>query len=235
MRFLAVILGMSLGAVPLLAENANERLQEATEVFREVMSVPEKGIPQELLERAHCVVIIPGVKEAAFVVGGKYGRGFAMCRQSSGAGWGAPAAVRLEGGSVGLQIGGSSTDLVMLVMNEKGMQKLLDSKFTLGADASVAAGPVGRTAEAKTDALMNAEILAWSRSKGLFAGVSLEGATLRNDLDENQELYGRRLHNKDVLMTNRKPPASASNLISMLNRYSRHEEGVVKASEPKKR
>jgi len=224
---------MSLCSIPALAENANERLQDSTEVFREIMSVPEKGIPQDLLKRAHCAVIIPGVKEAAFVVGGKYGRGFAMCRKPSGEGWGAPAAVRLEGGSFGFQIGGSSTDLVMLVMNERGMKKLLESKFTLGADAAATAGPVGRSVSAQTDAYLNAEILTWSRSRGLFAGISLEGATLRNDLDENEELYGRRLHNREILMTNMKPPASAANLIAMLNRYSGREgEGVVKAKEP---
>jgi SH3 domain-containing YSC84-like protein 1 len=233
MRTLAVILGMSLCSIPAVAENANERLQDATEVFREIMSVPEKSIPQDLLKRAHCVMIIPGVKEAAFGVGGKYGRGFAMCRKPGGEGWGAPTAVRLEGGSFGFQIGGSSTDVVMLVMNERGMKKLLESKFTLGGDATATAGPVGRSVSAQTDAYLNAEILTWSRSRGLFAGISLEGATLRNDLDENEELYGRRLHNREILMTNMKPPASASDLIAMLNRYSLQEgEGVVKAKEP---
>lgn len=233
MKALALFLGVCASALPLAAENANERLQDATEVFQEIMATPEKGIPQELLGDAHCVVIIPGVKELAFGVGGKYGRGFATCRKTTGAGWGAPAAVRMEGGSIGFQIGGSSTDLVMLVMNERGMKRLLESKFTLGADATAAAGPVGRNASARTDAQLSAEILSYSRSKGLFAGISLEGATLRNDLDENKELYGREYHNREILMQNVKPPASAFPLLTLLNRYSRHEEGVVKAKERK--
>src|SRR5262249_9109127 len=138
---------------------------------------PDKGIPQDLLDKAQCIVIITGMKKAAIGIGGEYGRGFATCRRHAGTSWGAPAAVRMEGGSVGFQLGASSTDVVMLVMNERGMNKLLDSKFTLGADAAVAAGPVGRAADAKTDAYMSAEILAWSRSKGLFAGIALSGAT----------------------------------------------------------
>ena len=159
------------------AETAQERLASSAEVFQDIMATPDKGIPQDLLAKAQCVIIVPGLKKGAFVVGGEFGRGFAECRKSEGFGWGAPAAVRVEGGSVGFQIGGSSTDVVMLVMNKHGMQKLLGDKFTLGADASVAAGPVGRQADAKTDARMNAEILAWSRSRGVFAGISLSGAT----------------------------------------------------------
>ena len=232
MRALALVLGMCAGVAPVLAENANERLTHATEVFSEIMATPDKGIPQELLESAHCIVIVPGVKDVAFVVGGKYGRGFATCRKPSSAGWGPPAAVRVEGGSVGFQIGGSSTDVVMLVMNQQGMKRLLEDKFTVGADAKAAAGPVGREASARTDAQLSAEILSWSRSKGLFAGISLQGATLRNDLDENQELYGKRLHNNEVLMSNMAPPASAGPLIAALNRYSFREGGVVRAKEP---
>jgi lipid-binding SYLF domain-containing protein len=209
----------------LLAETAQERLKESSEIFREIMATPDKGIPQELLERAQCVVIVPGLKKAAFGIGGQYGRGFVTCRKPSGTGWGAPGAVRVEGGSFGFQIGASATDVVMLVMNKRGMEKLLNSKFTLGADASVAAGPVGRTAAANTDAYMNAEILSWSRSKGLFAGLALNGATMRNDLDENAELYGRKIPNKEVVMTSTPVPAAAEPLISQLNRYSLHEEG----------
>jgi lipid-binding SYLF domain-containing protein len=233
MKGLALFLGVCASSVPLLAENANERLKDATEVFQEIMGTPEKGIPQELLENAHCVVIVPGVKEVAFGIGGKYGRGFAVCRKTTGAGWGAPAAVRVEGGSLGFQIGANSTDLVMLVMNQRGMKRLLEDKFTIGADATAAAGPVGRDASARTDAQLGAEILSYSRSKGLFAGVSLEGSTLRNDLDENKELYGRTYHNNEILMQSVQPPASANELLTMLNRYSRHEEGVVKAKEKK--
>jgi len=160
---------------------AQDRLNEATTVFHEIMGTREKGIPEELLGKAHCIVIIPGMKSGAIGIGGKYGRGYAMCRNKSGVGWGAPAAMRVEGGSFGFQIGGQSTDVVMLVMNDRGMEHLLKSKFTLGGDASVAAGPVGREATAKTDATMRAEILSWSRARGIFAGVSLQGATLRNE------------------------------------------------------
>jgi lipid-binding SYLF domain-containing protein len=207
----------------LMANTAQERLHEATEVFQSIMATPDKGIPQDLLERAHCVIIVPNLKKAAFGIGGQYGRGFAICRTGTGVGWGAPSAVRMEGGSFGFQIGAESTDLVMLVMNQRGMEKLESSKFTLGADASVAAGPVGRSAAANTDAMMNAEILAWSRSKGVFAGISLQGSTLRNDLDENAELYGQKWSLKDVLMQHVKPPAAAVSLISQLNKYSRVE------------
>jgi SH3 domain-containing YSC84-like protein 1 len=207
----------------LMAETAQERLATSANVFREIMATPDKGIPQDLLEKAHCAVIIPDLKKAAFVVGGQYGRGFAMCRATAGAGWGAPMSVRMEGGSVGFQLGAESTDLIMLVMSKAGMDKLLGDKFTLGADASVAAGPVGRQASANTNARMDAQILAWSRSKGLFAGVSLSGATLRNDLDENAELYGRKITNREVMDSGMKPPAAAQGLLSELSRYSMRE------------
>jgi SH3 domain-containing YSC84-like protein 1 len=217
---LAVTLCFS--ALLMRAETSQERLESATHVLNEVMSTPDKGIPQDLLEKAHCIIIVPGVKQAAFVVGGKFGSGFAMCRGKGG--WGAPASVRVEGGSFGFQIGASSTDLVMLVMNERGMRRLLEDKFTVGAEATVAAGPVGRSTSAQTDAQLSADILSWSRSKGLFAGIALQGATLRSDLDANRELYGEPAHNKDILMTDRRPPAVAEPLISALNRYSRFEE-----------
>jgi lipid-binding SYLF domain-containing protein len=202
------------------AETATERLTASADVFQEIMGTPDKGIPQDLLAKAQCVIIVPGLKKGAFVVGGQYGRGFAECRHADGYGWGPPGAVRVEGGSFGFQIGGSSTDVVMLVMNKRGMQKLLGDKFTLGADASVAAGPVGRTADADTDARMNAEILAWSRAKGLFAGISLSGATLRNDADVNAELYGRKIDNKEVLGGAVEPPAAAQALRAELDKYS---------------
>ena len=203
-----------------LADSASERLAGSADVFREVMGTPDKGIPQDLLDKAYCVVVVPGLKKGAFVVGAQYGRGFAECRQSDGTGWGAPAAVRVEGGSVGLQIGGSSTDVVMLVMNDDGMKRLTSDKFTLGADASVAAGPVGRKAEAATDVEMHAEILAWSRSRGVFAGISLSGATLRPDSDVNQELYGKKLMNREILSGNVPPPPAAQQLRSELDKYS---------------
>jgi SH3 domain-containing YSC84-like protein 1 len=196
------------------------RLGEAASVFSEVMATPDKGIPQDLLEKAHCIVIVPGLKTGAFIVGGKYGKGFLSCRSQGGAGWSAPAAVRIEGGSFGFQIGGSMTDLIMLVMSERGADKLLSSKFTLGAEGSVAAGPVGRTATAQTDAQMHAEILSWSRSQGLFAGIAVEGATLREDLDDNAALYGEKLENRDIVTNGRPAPESAAALMSLLNRYS---------------
>ncbi len=184
------------------------------------MGISEKAIPQTLLDKAECAVVVPGLKKAAFIIGGKYGRGFVSCRLKGGAGWTGPAGVRVEGGSFGLQIGGSETDVIMLVMNERGAQRLLSSKFTLGADAAAAAGPVGRTATAETDATMMAEILTWSRSRGLFAGVSLQGATLRQDLGTNKDMYGRTLENKEVINGNLSAPAPAAKLIGLLNKYS---------------
>src|SRR4029078_13657415 len=172
------------------------------------------------LENAHCIVIVPELKTAAFVAGGKYGKGFLSCRSRTGPGWSAPGAVRIEGGSVGFQIGGSSTDLIMLVMNERGADKLLADKFTIGGEAAAAAGPVGRTATAQTDAQMHADILSWSRSQGLFAGVALEGATLRQDLDDNAEMYGKRLENRAIVTKGVVVPRVAVPFIELLNKYS---------------
>ena len=200
-----------------------ERLDDSASLFSEIMGTPDKSIPQDLLEKSHCIVLVPGLKKAAFGLGGKYGRGFALCRAASGIGWGPPAALRVEGGSVGFQIGVSSSDVVMLVMNKRGMEKLSSSKFTIGGDATAAAGPVGRNATAQTDAFMTAEILSWSRSKGLFAGISLDGATLRNDLDENQILYGERWTSKQILGSGAKLPADAAKLVAALNKYSAKE------------
>jgi lipid-binding SYLF domain-containing protein len=198
-------------------------LDDSASLFSEIMSTPDRAIPQEFLERAQCVVLVPELKKAAFVVGAKYGRGFAVCRGAAGAGWGPPAAIRIEGGSVGFQVGVSSTDVLMLVMNKRGMRRLSSSKFTIGGDAAAAAGPVGRSASAQTDAFVSAEILSYSRSKGLFAGVSLEGATLRNDLDENEILYGKRWTSKQILGSGAKMPEAASKLIAVLNKYSTRE------------
>lgn len=196
-----------------------ERLKKSATVFEEVMGAPDKGIPQPLLDKAECVVVVPGLKKGAFIFGAKYGRGYFTCRKAN-VGWGAPAAVRVEGGSFGLQIGGSETDVIMLVMNRRGMERLLSSKFTLGGDASAAAGPVGRTASAETDAYMTAEILTYSRARGLFAGVSLQGATLRQDLDTNRNLYGKTMTNKEVAESDVKPPAAAAPLLDLLNKHS---------------
>jgi lipid-binding SYLF domain-containing protein len=220
-----IILAATLAIVPLLAKDNDsvKRLNEATAVFSEIMATPDKGIPQDMLANAHCIVIVPNLKTAAFLFGGKYGKGYLSCRSKSGVGWSAPGTVRIEGGSVGFQIGGSETDLIMLVMNARGADKLLSSKFTLGAEGSVAAGPVGRTATAQTDAQMHAEILSWSRSQGLFAGLALEGATLRQDLDDNATLYGRKLENREIVTTSIRTPKMAEKLINLLNKYSARE------------
>jgi len=213
----------SLAIATTLSAGDNEvahRLDGAASVFSEIMAAPDRGIPQDLLEKAHCIAIVPSVKTGAFIVGAKYGKGFLSCRSGSGHGWSAPAAVRIEGGSVGFQIGASETDLVLLVKSERGADKLMQSKFTLGAEASVAAGPVGRTATAQTDAQMQAEILSWSRSQGVFAGVALEGATLREDLDDNAALYGSKLENRYIVTSGTQAPAAAAPLMTLLNAYS---------------
>lgn len=221
---LAIVAGLVL-TTSLLAVDKEpaKRLAESASVFSEVMAIPDKGIPRDLLDKAHCIVIVPNLKTAAFIVGGKYGKGYLSCRNKSGSGWSAPATVRIEGGSVGFQIGGSTTDLIMLVMSERGADKLLSSKFTLGGEGSVAAGPVGRTATAQTDAQMRAEILSWSRSQGLFAGLALEGATLRQDLDDNATLYGQKLENREIVTSGRRAPKSAAALLTLLNKQSPRE------------
>lgn len=201
-------------------DDTAKRLAAATDVLNEIMGTPDKGIPQDLLDKSACAVIIPNVKKGAFIVGAKYGRGFIVCRRANGTGWSAPAGVKVEGGSVGFQIGGSETDVIMLVMNQKAINKLLSSKFTIGGDASAAAGPVGRTSSAETDAQMRAEILTYSRTRGLFAGVSLQGATLRPDDDANEDMYGRKMSNQDIVLGSVKEPAAASGLIAALNKYS---------------
>jgi SH3 domain-containing YSC84-like protein 1 len=202
-------------------ENASSRLKAADRVMREIMAIPAKAIPQELLQSSHCVVIVPGMKKAAFIIGAKYGKGFMLCRKESGTGWSAPAAIMVEGGSFGFQIGGSETDVVMLVMNSGGRDKLLSSKFTLGADASVAAGPVGRTASADTDVQLHAEILSYSRARGLFAGIALDGATLRPDEGTNKELYGSEVTNKEIVTgTKTRKSAAGNKLTATMNRFS---------------
>lgn len=200
-------------------EKDTERLQDSATVFKEVMDTPDKGIPQDLLDRAHCIAIVPGLKKGAFIVGAKYGKGFISCREKTGQ-WSAPGAIRVEGGSVGFQIGGSETDVILLVMNDRGANRLLSSQFTLGGEGEVAAGPVGRSATAQTDAKFTAEILSWSRSRGAFAGISLQGATLRQDEDVNRDLYGKKLTNRQIVDTAVAPPPAAQNLLALLNRYS---------------
>jgi lipid-binding SYLF domain-containing protein len=199
-----------------------ERLENCAEVAREVLDIPE-GIPQDLLDKAECVIVIPSVKKLALGFGGSYGKGAMVCRGGSNfkGPWGAPAMMRLEGGSFGLQIGGSATDFILLVMNPKGADSLLKSKVKLGGDASVAAGPKGRSAEASTDALMTAEILTYSRSKGLFAGVSLAGSTLRQDSGANEDLYGREISARDIVLEGKvKTPREGVALIKVLEKHS---------------
>jgi SH3 domain-containing YSC84-like protein 1 len=200
------------------AEPTVQRLNSAATVLSEVMSTPDKGIPMNLLNRAQCVVVIPGLKAGAFGVGAQYGKGFFSCRKGSG--WSAPASIRVEGGSFGFQIGAIETDVILLVMNRKGAQRLLTTKFTLGGQGEAAAGPVGRSGTAQTDISMRAEILSWSRARGVFAGVSLQGSTLRQDVSDNAEIYGRPLHNKEIIYGSVAWPQDASEFHSVLNRYA---------------
>ncbi len=213
---LVILAAAWLGAASAEAQTV-ARLENAVAVFDEVSSMGDRAIPADLLKKALCVAIVPGLKKGAFVVGGKYGRGFVSCRTDSG--WSAPAGIRVEGGSVGFQAGGTEIDVILAIMNKRGVERLLSNKFTLGADASVAAGPVGRTASAQTDAAMTAEILSWSRSRGIFAGVALEGATLRGDADANLNLYGTRLDIRPIVTGPTPVPPQARPLIERLSKY----------------
>ena len=207
----------------------DDRLDASADALTDMMRASDQGIPQELIEKAHCVVVVPGMKKAGFIFGAEYGRGFAVCRRHDGVGWSAPAAMRSEGGSFGFQIGASDTDIVLLVMNDGGMHSLLSDKFKLGADASVAAGPIGRDLTAQTDAMMRAEMLSYSRTRGLFAGLSLAGATLRPDSETNRELYGHDTTNREILTGEFKTPAAAGKFEGALNRDSARREREVSA------
>jgi SH3 domain-containing YSC84-like protein 1 len=198
----------------------DDRLDASADALTDMMRASDNGIPQDLINKAHCVVVLPGMKKAGFIFGAEFGRGFAVCRRQNGVGWSAPAAMRSEGGSFGFQIGASDTDVVLLVMNDGGMKHLLSDKFSLGGDASVAAGPIGRDASARTDAELQAEMLSYSRSHGLFAGISLTGATLRPDGDTNRELYGLDTTNRQILTGDFKTPAAARKFEQALNRDS---------------
>jgi SH3 domain-containing YSC84-like protein 1 len=208
-------------------EKVDDRIMHSATVFKEILGMPD-GIPKDLLNKAYCVVIYPSVKKAAFIVGASYGRGLITCRKGpdfSGS-WSAPAMFALEAGSVGFQIGGQATDFVLLVMNDSGARSVMSSKVKLGGDASVAAGPVGRDAAAATDIVMKAEILSYSRAQGVFAGVSLEGSTLRSDDGANKELYGKELSAKEIVREGKvPPPASAAALLSILRAASPHHVG----------
>ncbi|HVW07188.1 MAG TPA: lipid-binding SYLF domain-containing protein [Bryobacteraceae bacterium] len=213
-------LGASMAAFGEDRSEVQDRLDASTATVRELMRAADNGIPQDLIDKAKCVVVIPGLKKAGFIVGAKYGRGFASCRLPNKTGWSAPAAMIIEGGSFGFQIGVSDTDLVLLVMNSSGMRHLLTDKFTLGGEATVAAGPIGRQATAQTDAMLSTEMLSYSRSHGLFAGVSLDGATLRRDDDTDRELYGKGASSHEILTGEVKTPALVGNFDRALNRES---------------
>jgi SH3 domain-containing YSC84-like protein 1 len=218
---LAIAGSMSTAALAADREiKVDDRLDSSADTLADMMHASDNGIPQDLIDKAHCVVVIPGMKKAGFIFGAEYGRGFAVCRRHDGVGWSAPAAMRSEGGSFGFQIGASDTDVVLLVMNDGGMKHLLSDKFTLGGDASIAAGPIGRTATAQTDAELQAEMLSYSRSHGLFVGISLTGATLRPDGDSNKELYGHDSTNREILTGEFKTPAAAGRFEHALNRDS---------------
>lgn len=216
-------IGATVSPLAMAAEKESkvvDRLDASADVLTDMMHASDKGIPQDLLDKAQCVIVVPNMKRAGFIFGAKYGRGFAMCRRPSNAGWSAPAAIHIEGGSFGLQIGASESDLLMLVMNQGGMKHLLSDKFTIGAEAAGAAGPVGRAATAQTDAVMHAEILSYSRSRGIFGGLTLDGATLMPDKDSDRDLYGHDITNKEILTGDVKPPAEAAKLERAITRDS---------------
>jgi len=225
--------GMSLFAADLNKEQ--ERLENCGVVMQEVLNVPD-NIPQELLEKAECVIVFPNLMKAAFIVGAEYGRGAMVCRtgEKFRGPWGAPAMYALEGGSVGFQIGGEATDLILLVMNDRGMESILSSKVKLGADASVAGGPKGRDASADTDAWMRAEILSYSRSRGLFAGVSVAGTTLRPDDEASEQVYGHAIKAKDIVRGEKMMvPATGRHLVAVLDKGAPHNESEHAASNRK--
>jgi lipid-binding SYLF domain-containing protein len=235
-KMLACILTLGLAASPAFAakdEKEEDRVRDAGEVLKEILNIPD-DIPQDLLDKAECLVILPSVLKGAFGVGGSYGRGVMICRSGEHytGPWGAPALYALEGISIGFQLGGQATDFVLLVMNPKGARSLLSSKVKLGADASAAAGPKGRTAEGATDIVMNAEILSYSRNKGLFAGISLEGSTLRSDGSANEKLYGKKLTAKEIIVQHKVGvPACAHELVHLLQSKSPKNKSEPKSLE----
>jgi len=202
------------------AEKAVERVAEAAKVLNEVMGTPEHAIPTDLFNKSQCIAILPGVKKAGLGIGGQFGKGILSCRIQDGKAWSGPSTVRIEGGSFGLQIGGSSTDVILLILNERGAEKLLQSKFTVGVDAAAAAGPVGRDAKAETDIQMHAEILSYSRSRGAFVGISLDGSTLRQDADDNKVIYGKEVTPQQIVSGAVPRPESVKPLLNALEKYS---------------
>lgn len=222
--FIPAALAFSITAPAVFAEpkeTTEKRMREAGAVLMELTSAPDKGIPHELLEKAQCVGVVPGLKRAGFLVGGEYGKGVVTCRTEGREGWSAPETVRIEGGSIGPQIGAGETDVVFIVMNQRGMDRLMSDKFTVGADAAAMAGPLGRTTAAQTDAALHAEILSYSRSRGVFAGVTLNGATLRPDKDDNTSMYGGNATQREILTGKFPVPSSAMPLIEQLRDFAK--------------
>jgi SH3 domain-containing YSC84-like protein 1 len=221
MKIFAGALFAALIAIPAFAQkDADARLQAATADLNEMMNASDKGIPQDLLNKATCIVVIPNLKAGGFIVGAKYGKGFFTCRKTSGVGWSAPGSLRIAGGKFGFLIGANETDVIMLVMNRDGMQHLLSNKFQLGGEAAAAAGPVGRSTSGMTDIQMRAQILSYSRSRGAFAGLDLEGAAVTEDDNANAELYGKKMSNKEIIDSKMAIPASARPFIHTLDRLS---------------
>jgi lipid-binding SYLF domain-containing protein len=232
-KMMVLLLVCALAPAAFASKEEEDRVRDSGEVLKEILNIPD-DIPQDLIDKAECLIILPSVKKGAFGVGGSYGRGVMVCRggQHYTGSWGAPALYALEGVSIGFQLGAQATDFVLLVMNPKGAVSLLSSKVRLGADASAVAGPKGRTAEGATDVVMKAEILSYSRNKGLFAGISLEGSTLRSDGSANEKLYGRELSAKQIIREGKvRVPACARQLVGLLNRKSPRNRSEPKSLE----
>jgi SH3 domain-containing YSC84-like protein 1 len=217
-RTMLVLSAFSATALLRGSDSDYRRLADANAMLEEMMEAPDRSVPLDVLRDAKCAVLVPGLKKAGLIIGAKYGRGYAMCHTEKG--WSAPVAVRIEGGSVGFQIGASETDILLLVMNKRGMDRLLSSQFTLGGEASVAAGPVGRESQAQTDITLRAEILSWSRSRGVFAGIALQGATLREDSETDRAVYGHEVNRGEVLNGAVDVPKPAEELVATLARLS---------------
>jgi SH3 domain-containing YSC84-like protein 1 len=217
-----VLFGLISASSLIAGSDVNDRVVRAAIVLKEIVQTPDKSIPQDLLDKSSCVAVIPGMKKGGFIFGANYGKGLLSCRTNNGDGpWSAPSMLLLQGGSFGLQIGGQSVDLVLVIMNLSGLESMLNTKFTLGGDASVAAGPVGRTASAETDALMSAQILAYSRTRGLFAGLIIKGGVIRPDKDANHVLYGKQIEPREILFQQAQPvPKDAKIFLDELTRVS---------------
>ncbi len=221
MKLLTGVVLAALTAIPVLAQkDANARLTAATTDLREMMKASDKGIPQDLIQKAQCIIVVPNLKAGGFIVGAQYGAGFFSCRKPSGVGWSAPGSIKLSGGKFGLLIGAKETDVIMLVMNKDGMNRMLSDKFQIGGEASGAAGPVGRDSSAMTDAELHAEILSYSRSRGLFGGLDISGSAVTQDEEANRQLYGSKITNKEIIDGSPKVPAAAQPFLHELSTIS---------------